>query len=484
MRSSPSSLSTWATGLRSPKLRRAVALCSVVLATGGLVLYKAPSSSALQGVHVSAPDGANTAHFRGPGAHGSLSLSHGKVLARHATPVFAEIRFVADASADKPVRAPLALAVVLDTSGSMSDGKIEDAKRSVLRLLSDMRDEDEIALVRYSDDSQLIQPLARVGDVREMLESRIRSLVAGGGTNIPSGLSRGLRALDEASRGRVRRIVLVSDGLDGTRAQAEELARSSFSRGITVSSLGIGLDFDQAYMGSVAQSGHGNFGFVNDGGSLASFLKRELEETATTTVEDARVTVALPTGLRFVSATGCDARVDGGSVELRLGSLFAGDERRVIVELAEDRMESGARADLRATASYRPVGSSTVTVSAPALAIAATDDAAEVEGARDPSVFASAMSVIASKRQLEATDAYARGERDRAMALAAENESVLRAAAAAAPAAAPALDAQLRAYSDQRKVFAGVSSSSVEGKAAAKSGTVKELENLSRAARY
>ncbi|HVH47066.1 MAG TPA: VWA domain-containing protein [Labilithrix sp.] len=471
------------------KFRRAFAMSAVVLATGGLVLYKAPASAAPTGPFVVrtplAADGKNTVAFSGPGAHGVLSLSHTKVLAGQTTPVYAELKLVADASEAAPIRAPISLAVVLDTSGSMSGDKIEDAKRSVLRLIDDMRDEDEISVVRYSDTSELIQPLVRVGTVRGALVSRIRELHAGGGTNIPGGLSHGLRALDEAAKGRVRRIVLVSDGLDGTRVQAESLARASFSSGITVSSLGIGLDFDESYMGAVAQSGHGNFAFIKDGGSLAGFLKRELEQTAMTTVENARVNVELPPGTRFVSATGADANVTGSSVELRLGSLFAGDERRVILELAADGIGVGSSADIHASASWNLVGHSTSTASVPTLSLIASSDASEVERGRDGAVLASATSVIASKRQLEASNAWARGDVARATSLAAQNEAALGdAIAAAPPAAATALVAQKSAYSSQKKGFTSFRPQSAEGKTAAKAGAMKDLDNLNRASSF
>jgi Ca-activated chloride channel family protein len=486
MRSPSTSFSLW---LRSAKLRRTFALSAVVLATGGLVLYKAPASAAFPDrpitVRPLVADGKNSAAFHGPGARGVLSLSHTKVLSGTSTPVYAELRLLADRQERAPVRAPISLAVVLDTSGSMSGEKIEDAKRSVLRLISDMRDEDEITVIRYSDTSELIQPLARVGSVRNSLSLRVRDLEASGGTNIPGGLSHGLRSLDEAAKGRVRRIVLVSDGLDGTRAQAESLARASFESGITVSSLGIGLDFDETYMGSVAQSGHGNFAFIKDGDSLASFLQRELEETATTTLENARVEIELPSGVRFVSATGADASQRGNSIELRLGSLFAGDERRVIVELAADSVTNPDTTYIHTRASWNRVGQPSTTAAVPTLSLTASDDASEVERGRDGAVLASATSVIASKRQLEAASAYSGGDVARATALAAQNEAELGAALAAAPpAAAPALAAQMNAYSTQKKSFAGVAPRSAAGKAVSKSAAAKDIDNLNRASRF
>jgi Ca-activated chloride channel family protein len=465
-------------------LKRAFAVSAVVLATGGLVLYKTPLLG--QPSRVALADGKHSVTFGGPGARGVLALSHTHVLAGTRTPVYAELRLVADSSATANVRAPLSLAVVLDTSGSMEGAKLEDAKRSVLRLLSDMRDEDEITVVRYSDSSELIQPLARLGDVRSSLSARVSQLQAGGGTDIPSGLSRGLQAIEETGQGRVRRIVLVSDGLDNTRAKAEALARRCFSTGVVVSSLGIGLDFDERYMGSVAQNGHGNFAFIKDGDSLAGFLRRELDQTAATTIVDAQVRLDLPPGLRFVSATGAESTVSGTSVDLRHGSLFAGDERRVIVALEADGSGSS---ELHASASWKRVASdgaqSEASISVPTLTLLASTAPSEVERGRDGAVLASATSVIASRRQLEAGEAYARGDVARATTLTSESERELGAALAVAPAAAaPTIAAQLRSYGELKKELGASGPSSAASKTAAKAGAAKDLDNLSRAARF
>jgi Ca-activated chloride channel family protein len=269
--------------------------------------------------------------------------------------LYADVTIVADPSSEAHQHAPLAMVVTLDTSGSMSGEKIAQAKSSISRLLRDMKDDDEVAFVRYSDRAELVQPLARVGSIRESLIARVNALEAGGGTAIPLGLAAALDTLGSRwgdtpqapggdHGGRVRRVVLVSDGLDSSRVESERLASSSFGRGITVSSMGIGLDFDESYMGGVARAGHGNFGFVNDGPALAMFLERELNETAGTTVLGTTVRVVLPDGVRFVRATGADARQDGAGVELKVGSLFAGEERRVLVELGATMNEGAAAA--------------------------------------------------------------------------------------------------------------------------------------------
>jgi len=467
--------------LQTPRVRRTLAVSAVVLATGGLVLFRAPGSAIArpQTTHVTS---GTESSFSGPGLHGSLALSHGAVLAGGDRDVYAEVRLTADAAVHSEDRAPLALAIVLDTSGSMYGDKIDQARHAVLELMRDMRDDDQIAVIRYSTDASVVQPLARLGDVRDSLRTRVNQIEADGGTAIPLGMRAGMKALAEASRGRVRRVVLVSDGLDSSRVESEHLAHDSFS------SLGIGLDFDEAYMGGVSRSGHGNFAFVKDGASLVAFLQRELHETASTTIEGAVVQLKLPHGLHFVSATGADARlVDEDSMELRFGSLFSKDERRAIVHLTA-RLDAGESVQLGATADWTQVvpssGSPFVVghVDVDALALRGAVDSKSVDDSRDGTVLANATSVIASERQIEAADAYAHGDTARAQALIDKNMLDLSAAASVAPPiAATALQKQWQAYGNTKNSF-HAAPSSIAGKVAAKAAYQDENANLSRAA--
>jgi Ca-activated chloride channel homolog len=485
------SIISWA---NVPRVRRGLAASAVVLATGGLVLFRADARPAFHDPlpptvlppTVLPPAGANVAMFAGPGVHGTLALSHSNVLAGGAERLFADVTMVADPGSQAAEHAPLAMVITLDTSGSMSGEKIAQAQTSIARLLRDMKDNDEVAVVRYSDTAEVIQPLARVGSIRETLIGRVNTLTAGGGTAIPKGLGAALEALGGQGElgGRVRRVVLVSDGLDDSRTQSERLAASSFERGITVSSMGIGLDFDESYMGGVARAGHGNFGFVNDGAALAAFLERELQETAATTVVGATVHVTLPGGVRFVRATGGDARADSAGVELTVGSMFAGEERRILLELSTSLGE-GASAPISGSATWRRVEGGAGTASIPPLQVVAVADPGQVEKSRDGTVLARAASVIASERQLEAAAAYAQGDRSRADSLVQKNIAELKAAQAFAPApVASGLLAQSTSYEGARKTWKSVAPTSTAGRISAKAAAAQNFGNSSSSSSY
>jgi hypothetical protein len=93
-------------------------------------------------------------------------------------------------------------------------------------------------------------------------------------------------------------------------------------------------------------------------------------------------------------------------------------------------------------------------------------------------------SVMASRRQMEATEAYNRGDTVTAQALIDKNIFDLRAAASAAPApAATSLAEQLRDYSATKGDFLSYGSSSSMGKSAAKQAFAKENANMARPVR-
>ncbi len=138
--------------------------------------------------------------------------------------------------------------------------------------------------------------------------------------------------------------------------------------------------------------------------------------------------------------------------------------------------------NIQTQASWNTVGDATTTIArAPQLTILATNDASQVESGQDGAVLASAMSVVASRRQIEASNAYAQGDVTRAAQITEENERDLAKARASAPAAAaPALDSQIMAYGAMKQGFKTVAPRSAEGKAAAKENAAKDRGNFAR----
>jgi len=196
--------------------------------------------------------------------------------------------------------------------------------------------------------------------------------------------------------------------------------------------------------------------------------------------------LSLPRGVTFQRASGADAQTTkNGSIDLKLGSLFAGDERRVLLEMDTDLTASDDHDELTfaSDANWDRVGGAHASVQIVPLKVTATNDRDAVEKGRDPSVLASAASVTASRRQMEAADAYNRGDVRTAETLADESMNELRAAATAAPAPmASALSAQAGSYEHAKSGFRRFAPASTEAKALSKTMVKDDSANMARKA--
>ncbi len=457
-------------------LRAAAAGC-VALAAGGVVLLRAPhpvsSAPVTPPVAVpafpSAPFTAPHAAARGPALGLRAALASGAITARSPGHVYAVVDLDADRRAEAAARAALSLALVLDVSGSMGGEKIAQARNAVLDTVAAMRDDDRVALVTYSDAATMVQPLARVGDVRARLREIVPTINTIAGTNIPAGLAMGAVALGDGGADGVRRVVLLSDGRDGSGQALDQVAagvRSRSEHGVTLSALGIGADYDEAYMSRVADAGRGNYEFMRDGAQLRTFVARELEAAEHTTVDQAVVEADLPDGWHLARAYGVEAETHGTHLRLPVGALTAGDHRRVVLDLVVDPARAadtdlGALA-LRATWRAMPdARAGAVALGALPLRVVSTE--AEAVASRDASVFADAQSVVLAEREQQAVDAWRGGRVAEAADIARTNVVTLQALQAAAP--SPARAAQIQRYESERANFNAMSAASEEGRA-------------------
>jgi Ca-activated chloride channel family protein len=470
-----------------PHTRRSIALAAVVLSVAGLVL--ADRGHPYNGGLVVATDGdiardgapsTTSTPFSTRGAAGRFAISHGRLLAAGVRPMHAEIRVRATDADIVEARAPVAMVLVIDTSGSMAGRKIEDARRAALAMLDEMRPDDMVGVVRFASSAETLVPLGRVGDVRGEARRQIERLRAEGSTDIANALRNADRILGFTRDRRIGRIVLVTDGRDTSGAPAStglELARVEASHGFTVSALGIGADFDEAYLAGISNAGRGNYEYLRDTSALARFLSKELSETARTRMKSLEAHLDLPYAARIRDVWG--ATWEGN--RLSFGSLFAGDERRAVVAIDVPVEGPGSSLTIGGSLSFRLPDDTAVRVELTPLTVTAVTSPEEVDNARDMSVIASVTSVIASRRETEAAAAFERGDRERAMALNAQNLADLEKVRRAAPASvAGPLEAQKRAYSNHQGTFATAPPSA----AAARDIGAQERKNADRAVAY
>src|SRR5436190_3195230 len=101
------------------------------------------------------------------------------------------------APASEP-RAPVALQVVLDRSGSMADGRLYAAQGALHTLVDKLGADDTFGLVAFDHQVLVAVPAEPLAD-KEAVKQAIWSLVPRGMTNLSAGY---LRGIQEARRGK------------------------------------------------------------------------------------------------------------------------------------------------------------------------------------------------------------------------------------------------------------------------------------------
>jgi Ca-activated chloride channel family protein len=259
------------------------------------------------------------------------------------------IRGDASAAGEMP-RMPSDLVVVLDQSGSMAGEKIVDARAAIRQLISTLEPDDRFALVGYSVRAHTTIPLSPVSDsARDRWRAVVDGISTGGGTNLASGLDLGLGIVD-GSRvgGRIPRVILISDGLanqgdtspSGLRARARGAALGEY----TLTTVGVGSDFDEQLLATLADAGTGNYYYIESGSDLAKIFSDEFETARESVARGLAVVIRPAAGVEVVDASGYPLERGGdGETVFRPGALFAGQDRRIWVTLRTRWSSEGTR---------------------------------------------------------------------------------------------------------------------------------------------
>ncbi len=87
-------------------------------------------------------------------------------------------------------RSPVNVAVVIDSSGSMGGTKIEHAKRAAAEAVGLLHDSDIVSVITYADSFNVLVPATKASD-RALIQAKINSIRAGGGTALFAGVAQG-----------------------------------------------------------------------------------------------------------------------------------------------------------------------------------------------------------------------------------------------------------------------------------------------------
>jgi len=225
------------------------------------------------------------------------------------------------------------LVIVLDRSGSMEGQKLADARMGVVGLLDHLRPDDRLALVTYSNGVQTSSPLMSMTNAnRRQVAAIVNQIRAGGGTHLSAGLQRGINCLLNASGGgRQRKVILISDGLANQGVTGAEalgrMASAAVENRFSVSTVGVGLDFNEIVMTAIADHGAGRYHFLEDPRVLARVFETELQTSRQVAAADVGIRIPLGSGVSLIRAGGYPISIDNGTAVIHPGNLLSGQSK-------------------------------------------------------------------------------------------------------------------------------------------------------------
>ncbi|MCA9547801.1 MAG: VWA domain-containing protein, partial [Myxococcales bacterium] len=329
-------------------MRALLTLLTVALAAGCVTAAPNPSpngapAAPASGAEATATSTAPLALATGPLAPQTKGPVSIQALTRfktvHVGPDGAELDVLVRLKGDGAVpaeRAPMDLVIVLDRSGSMRGDKLVAVKSAALKLLDRLGKDDRVTLISYSDDVTVDALGGPTGPSGRALRDALMRVSAGGSTALGPALFKAIEQLERGDRGEARmaHVMLLSDGLANQGEQRPEVigarAAGGFRVGVSVSTLGVGLDYNEDLMTRVADQGGGRYHFIKDSEAVAAVLNDEMNGLVATVARGVELELK---GVQVIKAFGYPSDVVDGVTKVRVGALGAGQVREVVLRV-------------------------------------------------------------------------------------------------------------------------------------------------------
>jgi Ca-activated chloride channel family protein len=231
--------------------------------------------------------------------------------------IYVMLEFAAPVDAKTRPSPPLNLCLVLDRSTSMQGERMDTIKSSAVEILRQLGKEDYLSIITFSDRADTLYPAGPVEN-RAAIEARIQMIQAGGGTEIFRGLEAGYaQARSRYSEGRTNHILLLTDGRTyGDEAACLRLADQAASYGISISGLGIGSEWNDAFLDHLAARTGGSSAYLSRPDEIKRFMTNKVRSLGQIYGERTAFDLATRSGVELTAAF----RISPDAAELKTSS--------------------------------------------------------------------------------------------------------------------------------------------------------------------
>jgi Ca-activated chloride channel family protein len=182
---------------------------------------------------------------------------------------------------------PLNVSLVLDRSTSMKDEKMDVLKNAAIKVMRTLRPQDIFSVITFSDRAEVLIPASYPSD-KKRLEASIQMLQPSGATEIFQGLQAGYDEIQRnAGQNRIDHIILMTDGHTyGDEQLCISLAEQASTKGIGISAMGIGKEWNDVFLDTLASRTGGSSHYISRPDDIQRFLVEKFETFARTLADD------------------------------------------------------------------------------------------------------------------------------------------------------------------------------------------------------
>jgi Ca-activated chloride channel family protein len=289
----------------------------------------------------------------------------------------------------------------------MEGDPIAYVKQACSHVVDLLTPEDLLSIITFEDQVDVVMPARRVVN-KELIKQHIARIQVGRTTNLYDGILAACNQVASVPGDEyLRRVLLLTDGepTSGIKdfASIVGLAAEQKSRGVVVTALGFGPEYNEELLAGMARRSGGNYYYISRPELIPEVFARELSTLLTVVASDVRLRLRLPRWVSVRQVYGLQPAYGPRQVEVPLVDLEAGANLAVLAELDLEPRPAGPYRVARAELTYRQTGSQdqATVLTADAEMEFVSDEQMVAQGV-DP-VVAGHVQVALASRELEKT---------------------------------------------------------------------------------
>jgi Ca-activated chloride channel homolog len=243
-------------------------------------------------------------------------------------------------------RKRLNIALVIDRSTSMQGARLHNVKLAAVDLVESLQADDRLAVVTFSDRAEVVVS-SQFARNKRAVRSAIASIVAEGGTEMYQGLAVGIEQVSpHRSADTITHVILLTDG---RTYGDEELVLSAATRageeGIGISAFGIGEDWHDLFLDSLARRGDGTSRYIDSPSKVQRVLRSQVRGLSKLVLKGLSVQVGVAPGVEVQAAYRVLPYMELLPIKadnyMKLGNVVAGETCSIVLELVAKKAEPG-----------------------------------------------------------------------------------------------------------------------------------------------